>query len=296
MKTQCPVCKINSGSAFTTKDWNRRVSTEVFKYQKCMKCGLIFLANPPVDLGVYYGESYYCRPLFKKIENVAKKTSFQLAMIKRFVKDGRLLEVGPGYGVFALQAKKGGFEVDVIEREGKCCDFLAKIIGVKVIKSDKPHEVIESAKEYDVIALWQVIEHLTDPWEFLKKAAKNLKPNGVILIAAPNPAAFQFKLQGAQWPHVDAPRHLWLIPVELLINYVEPFGLEPVMVTFNDKGARAWNRFGWQRYLMNKSSNKLFQTAAFIMGHFISLAVGVFETKKDNGSAYTIILKKRASV
>lgn len=293
MKTLCPICQVSSESAFTTRDWNRRVSAEAFEYRKCMKCGLIFLANPPDSLGPYYEGDYYRRPLFKKIEKVAKKSSYQLAMIKRFVKAGRLLEVGSGYGVFALQAKNGGFEVDAIERGERCCDFLTKFIGVNVIKSDQPHKIIESANEYDVIALWQVIEHLPNPWEFLSTAAKKLKLNGIMVIATPSPSALQFGLLGAKWPHVDAPRHLWLFPVELLINYLIPFGLEPVMVTFNDQGAKAWNRFGWQHYLMNETSNKLFQAVAFVAGYFISLTMNIFENRKNKGSAYTVILRKR---
>jgi 2-polyprenyl-3-methyl-5-hydroxy-6-metoxy-1,4-benzoquinol methylase len=296
MKIDCPVCQISSESAFTAKDWNRKVSREAFKYHKCKKCGLIFLANPPDDLGAYYEESYYRQPLFKKIEKVAKKTGYQLAMIKKFVKGGRLLEVGPGYGVFAHQAKKGGFEVEVIERGESCCNFLSKSIGVKVVKSDQPHKAIETVEEYDVIALWQVIEHLPNPWEFLSKAAKNLKVNGVMVIATPNPSAFQFGLLGAKWPHVDAPRHLWLFPVELLIDYLVPFGLEPVLISFNDQGARSWNRFGWQRYLTNKFPNKLFQAVAFIAGHFFSLLADIVESKMNNGSSYTIILKKSENV
>ncbi len=291
MRKQCPICGINSSLVFITKDWNRKSSAQEFEYRKCSECGLIFLANVPADLDSFYGDTYYLTPKFNRLKKVAKAESYQLAMISRFVKNGRLLEVGAGYGVFAYQAKKAGFEVDVIEKEEKCCDFLSKFIGVKVIKSDKPHKIIESAKEYDVIALWQVIEHLPNPWEFLSKAAKNLKLNGVILIATPSPSSFQFRLQGWQWPHIDAPRHLFLIPVELLVKYLKPFGLEPVMVTSDDKGARSWNRFGWQRYLMNRFSNKWFQHAAFVLGYFIAIVMSIFDRKR--GSAYTVIFQKK---
>lgn len=296
MQEQCPICKINADSAFIAKDWNMKVSAEAFKYLKCRKCGLIFLANPPVNLGAYYEDSYYRQPLFKTIKKVAKKSSYQLAMIKKFVKGGRLLEVGPGFGTFSLQAKKGGFEVDVIERGEKCCDFLSESVGVRVIKSDQPHKAIETAKEYDVIALWQVIEHLPNPWEFLSKAAKKLRSNGVMVIATPSPSAFQFRLLKEKWPHVDAPRHLWLFPVELLIDYLVPLGLEPVMVTFDDKGARSWNRFGWQRYLMNYFNNKQVQRLAYILGYLIYLPMGIFDRQNGRGSSYTVIFQKKSGV
>jgi SAM-dependent methyltransferase len=272
------------------------VSQETFEYRRCPDCGLIFLSNIPDNLNAYYSGTYYCSPSFEKLKKVAKAENYQLAMIHQFVKAGRLLEVGPGFGIFAYQAKQAGFDVDVIEKERRCCEFLTDKIGVNAIQSDKPHEVLKSAKGYDVIALWQVIEHLPNPWEFLKNAALNLNSGGILLIATPNPSAFQFGFQGALWPHVDAPRHLCLIPVDLLIKYLEPLGLRPVMTDFNDKGAKSWNRFGWQRYLMNGFSNKWLQRLAFVLGYFVAMTMSFSDCKKGKGSAYTVIFRKSGSL
>lgn len=292
MQIQCSFCGKDTKTLFKTRDWNRKISKEAFIYRQCPDCGLVFLSNVPDDLEAYYGDSYYPAPSFEKLKKVAFKESYQLAMILEFVKTGRLLEVGGGFGVFAYQAKKAGFDVAVIEKEERCCNFLSDIIGVKAIRSASPHKIIESEKGYDVIALWQVIEHLQSPWEFLANAARSLNTKGVLLIAAPNPDAFQFRLQGPKWPHIDAPRHLNLIPITLLVNYLKPFGLEPMMIEFDDKGGRSWNRFGWQRYLMNYFSNKWFQAGAFILGHFLAIPMGFFDRKKCNGSAYTVIFQK----
>ena len=292
MEKKCPVCRSNTKVSFETKDWNRNVSSESFEYRKCCNCNLIFLSSIPGDLNKYYGGSYYCPPSVAKLKKAAKAESYQLEMITRFVKKGRLLEVGPGFGIFAYQAKQSDFDVDIIEKEEKCCEFLINNLGVKAIKSDAPHKVIESAEGYDVIALWHVVEHLAYPWEFLANAAKNLNVDGVLLIATPNPSAFQFRFQKERWPHVDAPRHLWLIPSDLLAGYLKPLGLELVMTTFNDQGARSWNRFGWQRYLMNSFSNKWHQRVAFVLGYFVAMLMGPFDRKECSGSAYTVIFQK----
>jgi len=287
---KCPFCCSLSEIIFKTKDLNRNVSNRDFEYRKCVKCGLIYLSDIPCDLESYYGQQYYCAPSVKKVKNVAKKQRYQLGMIKRFVKGGRLLEVGPGFGEFAYQAHQAGFNVDVIEKEESCCKFLSDKLGINAIKSDVPHKIIESLNNYDVIALWHVIEHLDNPWEFLKNAAKNLNSGGVLLVATPNPSASQFKIQKQNWPHVDAPRHLFLIPLSLLTDYLKPFGLETVAMTSNDKGARSWNRFGWQRYLMNGLSGKWPKRAAFILGYFVSMLMLFFDNNK--GSAYTVIFQK----
>jgi len=251
------------------------------------------LPEIPPNLGDYYGAKYYQIPSPAKLEKIARAECYKLDMIQNFVATGRLLEIGPAYGVFAYQAKKAGFEVDVIEMDIRCCEYLTNVVDVNVINSDSPHQAIKKIGMHHVIALWHVIEHLPNPWACLESAAKNLVQGGVLVIATPNPSAFQFSVLGSSWPHVDAPRHLYLIPANLLIQRLKPFGLEPVMLTSNDKGAQSWNRFGWQRYLMNLFSNKLAQTAAFILGYIVSLPMGLWERRDFNGSAYTIILQKK---
>ncbi len=291
-KMDCPLCHGNTALLFTTKDWNRRVTEEIFTYERCLHCGLIFLSDIPDTLDAYYGDDYYQVPSFAKLKKVAMAESYQLEMISKFLKAGRLLEIGPGFGVFAYQAKQAGFEVDIIEREARCCEYLTHIVGVNAVKSDSPHVAIEAMAGHDVIALWHVIEHLPQPWLFLEKAARNLNPGGVLLIATPNPEAFQFRLMASLWPHVDAPRHLFLISAALLIQRLKPFGLEPVFQTTSDKGARSWNRFGWQRYLMNRFSHRWLQLMAFVLGYALSLPMGLWDRKDFAGSAYTIVLRK----
>ncbi|MCK5608110.1 class I SAM-dependent methyltransferase [Candidatus Pacearchaeota archaeon] len=247
----------------------------------------------PQNLEEYYGVEYYQIPSPAKLEKIAKAEYYKLDMIQKFVTTGRLLEIGPAYGVFAYQAKKAGFEVDVIEMDIRCCEYLTNVVDVNVINSASPHQAIERIRMHNVIAMWHVIEHLPNPWACLESAAKNLVPGGVLLIATPNPTAFQFRALDSLWPHVDAPRHLYLIPANLLIQRLKPFGLEPVMLTSNDKGAQSWNRFGWQRYLMNRFSNKLAQNVAFILGYIVSLPMWLWECRDFKGSAYTIIFQKK---
>jgi len=292
-KSQCPICSVQGLPFLQTKDYNRRISEEVFSYHKCPSCGLIYLVNVPGDLGKYYPANYYAIPTLAKLKRIARAERFKIEMIKKYVKTGTLLEVGSAFGVFVYQAKESGYEVDAIEMDERCCDYLKNVIGVNAVQSDMPHKTVESMKKHDVIAMWHVLEHLENPYECLGAMAKNLTTGGIFVIATPNPEAFQFKVLGSFWPHVDAPRHLNFIPEKVLAEYLKRFGLELVMLTTNDKGGRGWNRFGWQRYLMNRFSNKLAQKAAFILGYIVSLPMGLWERRDFSGSAYTIILQKK---
>lgn len=295
MKT-CAFCNIPMTPLFRTRDVNRKVSPEVFAYVRCPSCGLISLAAVPADLGKYYAEAYYQIPSMDKLRKIAAAEHFKIDMVRAFKTSGALLEIGPAFGVFAYQAKQAGFEVDVIEMDKNCCDFLTREVGVHAVNSDDPACAAAAMKKHDVIALWHVFEHLVSPRECLDALVDNLAPGGILLIAVPNPEAWQFKLMGALWPHVDAPRHVHLVPKSVLESYLNERGLDLVMMTTIDAGGRSWNRFGWQRLLMNLFPGKWMQRACFMVGTLVSIPMSLWEQRGLKGAAYTVIFQKKVSL
>jgi len=301
MSVNCPLCKTATGFLFKTKDLNRKVSDETFSYYRCPKCRLVFLPVIPKKLSNFY-DDYHQSPTIEKLAQIADGEKFKIETVQQFITKGKLLEIGPSIGVFAYQAKQAGFEVDTIEMSAECCDYLSNDIGVNAINSDSPHQALQTLEAHDVVALWNNIEHLPDPWSCLNQIAENLSPGGILLIAAPNPDSFGFRILGAKWPHVDAPRHINLIPVQALVEYLEPLGLKPIMTTADDQGARYNNRFSWQVYLMNcfcKNGKSILSRPRWewlfwaILGYAISLPLAFVERRNLNGSAYTIVLQKK---
>jgi hypothetical protein len=145
---------------------------------------------------------------------------------------------------------------------------------------------------YNVIALWHVIEHLPDPWETLQALSRKLLPGGILVIAAPNPKSFQFHVLGRFWPHVDAPRHLSLIPISLLAEKITAFGLKPLWSTTKDQGTLGWNTFGWVHFFNNITERRYVKTILNIVGKFVSILFGPLEQMDSLGSAYTVVFKK----
>jgi hypothetical protein len=85
--------------------------------------------------------------------------------IVKYVKYGRLLEIGPWRGAFCCNATDAGFNVTAIEMDQSCVNFLQKVLGIKAIRSDKPDEALDAISEkFDVIGLWHSLEHLPKPW------------------------------------------------------------------------------------------------------------------------------------
>jgi protein-L-isoaspartate O-methyltransferase len=279
-----------------TRDYNRRITSKVFDYYRCATCDLLFLSPVPDDLGKYYPDDYYAIPQsLRRLDQIAERQRYQIDLVQRFVSGGRLLEIGPGFGVFAHLARKSGFEVETIEMDERCCRYLREVVGVGAIQSDDPAGVLQRVEPQQVIALWHVIEHLPDPWLCLQRAAERLTPGGILVIAAPNPQATQFRLFRSRWAHVDAPRHVQLIPARLLVQWLSRCGLEPVLITTNDQGGRGWNTFGWQRSLMNMSCRRPVRFAAWGAGWLIGRLARIVESRDLRGSTYTAIFRKAST-
>jgi 2-polyprenyl-3-methyl-5-hydroxy-6-metoxy-1,4-benzoquinol methylase len=300
MPINCSLCQVEANFLFDAKDINRKISNESFSYHRCPKCQLVFLPQIPENLGDYY-DGYYQFPTLGEVAQTAHGERFKIEMVQKFAASGKLLEIGPSVGIFCYQAKQAGFEVDAIEMSPDCCEFLSKEIGINAVNSNNPPEAIKKMGTHDVIVLWHNIEHLPDPWACLDQVSQNLTPGGILLIATPNPNSLGFRILGSQWPHVDAPRHLNLIPLKTLIEFLKPRKLKPIMTTANDPGAQYWNRFSWQVYLMNRfnKSGKIYSQVSrkewlfwAALGYIISLPLALLERNNLHGSAYTVIFRK----
>ncbi|TFH08434.1 MAG: class I SAM-dependent methyltransferase [Nitrosomonadales bacterium] len=247
----------------------------------------------PTNLAGYYPESYHFVPKSSEyLEEGSKPENYKIEIVKEFVNHGRLLEIGPAYGSFTYLAKKAGFEVDAIEMNTRCCEFLNKVVGVNAINSDDPIAALGQSDPYDVIALWHVIEHLPDPWPTLDTICANLKPGGIVVLASPNPGSFQFNIMGCRWPHVDAPRHLMLIPMKLLAEKLESLGMKAELITTTDQGSVGWNTFGWKFFFANLSSQLYIKKVLSLTGQLVSLLFSPIEKIEGKGSAYTMVFRK----
>lgn len=279
--------------SFETRDYNHAVSGEVFRYAICTRCRLASLENVPDDLAPYYVAGYHMQPASDAaIEAGVAHERYKIDLVRRFAASGRLLEIGPSWGAFCLLAKRAGFSVEAIEMDPSCCEFLTKRIGVKAICRSDEAAALSEAAQPDVIAAWHVLEHLRDPWKLVDAAARCLAPGGVLVLALPNPDALQFKILGRYWAHVDAPRHLHLIPSEVLRARAERAGLVQEMCTTTDQGSLGWNEFGWVYSLPHLVSGAFAKRVLRFAGRKISAFTAFAEEKEGAGSAYTSVFRK----
>jgi 2-polyprenyl-3-methyl-5-hydroxy-6-metoxy-1,4-benzoquinol methylase len=135
-----------------------------------------------------------------------------------------LLDVGCGTGEFLATMKAAGWQVQGIERDDRAAAWAREQAQLPVLTGSS--ELLPTIdRQYDVVTLWHVLEHLYHPGEALAAIAKHLRENGWLLIAVPNIASIDARIYRSNWAALDAPRHLAQFSLETLGRLASKHGL-----------------------------------------------------------------------
>ena len=206
----------------------------------------MFAAKTPDDLGRYYEADGYGSHSDHFVEEFVRREQAKVELVSRFAPAGRLVEIGPGPGMFARAALRAGFDYGAIEMDPGYCRYLADELGVQAINSAAPADALATLAPSRAIVMWHAIEHLPHPADVLLAASENLQEGGVLAISTPNPDSLQFRLLGRYWAHLDAPRHLQLIPHSALQSSLARLGMRHALTTTTDPVGLECNRLGWE--------------------------------------------------
>ena len=159
-------------------------------------CGLKFI-DPSLTaetMMTIYTSSEFLREINPALENYyeyetldAKSTTFRdyaraLDHVSRYAKGRNLLEVGCGTGGFLEFAREKGWSVFGVDSS---TENIAKLRSRGIAGECANFVDFFSEMRFDVMVLWDLIEHPQDPLSFIGKSYELLKPGGVLLLATP---------------------------------------------------------------------------------------------------------------
>ncbi|HWI06467.1 MAG TPA: class I SAM-dependent methyltransferase [Solirubrobacteraceae bacterium] len=291
----CRVCGAATSPMLTARDRNREVDDREFGYVRCDACATIQLSDVPRDLGPYYDDGYHGVPAPADLRARLPLEAHKIDLLATHVEPGRLVEIGPSFGAFALAAREAGYDVTGIEMDPACCAYLEGTVGVRAIQSSRSQEVLAELPPSRVIAMWHVLEHLEHPVQVLEAAAANLEPGGVLAIAVPNPQSLGFAVMRRRWAHLDAPRHLTLLPLATLVAQARGLGLEHVATRTADPFARHCNRFAWEYALRRRPASGPSPLTVVLASHAVERLMAPVERRGLRSAAYTVLLRRPAS-
>jgi len=104
-----------------------------------------------------------------------------------------LLDLGCGPGNFLSLAKARGFRVSGVEATEELAERARRTIGGQVIVGDVS-EANVPRKAFDVITMLDLIEHLRDPVQVLRKYRESLKEGGTLVVFTPNHSSMIVKI------------------------------------------------------------------------------------------------------
>jgi 2-polyprenyl-3-methyl-5-hydroxy-6-metoxy-1,4-benzoquinol methylase len=139
----------------------------------------------------------------------------------------RLLDVGCGNGRFLSLARRLGWESHGIEPDAAAAQVVREQ-GMSLLGSRLEDLPGELAGTFDVITLDQVIEHVYDPVDALRRCHDLLRPGGYIWLETPNTDSVGYEIYGAHWRGLESPRHLVLFNFASLSWSLERAGFERV--------------------------------------------------------------------
>lgn len=153
----------------------------------------------------------------------------RILRLKRYAKGSKLLEVGAGAGDFLYAAHRAGWDVKAVEYSVPVAQTIREELGFDVHAGELRPGLWKEG-QFDLVAFWNVLEHLRNPAESLVMAASYLKPGGCVFIQIPTLHGVELGTRfGRHWALLELPRHLNFFGRDSLSVLCAKAGLELVL-------------------------------------------------------------------
>jgi 2-polyprenyl-3-methyl-5-hydroxy-6-metoxy-1,4-benzoquinol methylase len=208
---------------------------------KCDECGLVYVGVQPDSAELYalYGETYFHNDdsgtvgyanYIKDEANIRMTFAGRLNRLERFVKPGRLLDVGCATGFFLSVAAQHGWKVQGLDVSAFAVQYARDSFGFDV-QHGSLTELTFPEKCYDLITMWDVIEHVPDPFAYIHQAAKLLSSGGVIALATPDVESLPAAFTGKRWVGYKlSEEHIYYFSARTLKRMLDEAGFDVVDV------------------------------------------------------------------
>lgn len=182
----------------------------VYCLLRCEHCSLMWAEPVPDQKALdalyspHYFESYYRRCEEPRLCYFQRWLD-DLANLK---KPGRLLDVGCGIGLFLRAARATGWNVCGVEPSLAARRF--HLDGLPILRGSL--ESVLPSERFDLITFWDVLAHVRDPLQLLRRARELLADDGIVLIKTPNRTPMDVAIAralnplhgGRGWLHIPA--------------------------------------------------------------------------------------------
>ncbi len=254
MITHCPSCRTDRCSPLFVKNGCH--------IRSCRSCGTWFVADPPSAerLRGIYGATYFEDRLAQHASDASKAAAQRaatanarrrLALIRRFAPRGRhLLDVGCGTGTF-LSVARESYPCCGVDVSADAVAVVRERLGVEAHAGDLVALDLPGGS-FDVITLFDVIEHVLEPGAWLRAVRRLLAPRGIVVVTTGDTDSLACRVTGRWWHLMTPPEHLTFFSRRGLTEMMTRTGLvvehvshQPVAANVGYMAAKLADVIGW---------------------------------------------------
>ncbi|MPM31000.1 Ubiquinone biosynthesis O-methyltransferase [bioreactor metagenome] len=214
---------------------NKELINPIRRWVQCKKCGLIYVNPQPEEdvLNKYY--SIIAKEKFGGIYgNIDDRFNFlvdlandRLSKIESYNKGEKtLLDIGAGVGTFVGTALDRGWDATGLELTPEDCEYAKNKYGIEHLQQN--FYSFTDNQKYDVVTLFEVIEHLQNPLKDLKRINGLIKQNGLLVVATPIVNTLYGKKMKEHNIFWNVVTHLSYFSREVMIEYLNQSGFEVI--------------------------------------------------------------------
>lgn len=252
------------------------------RHVKCRNCHLIYVN--PIEKGSKINKDYSQR----KSDDVSiiresrlRATKSQVELIKRYKKGTNLLDIGCGEGFFLFNASKAGYSAKGIELSQDAAAYAKKEFSLDI--EARAFEERQFPENYfDMVTLWQVLEHLPYPLAILKEAYRILKLGGLLVVSTPNIEGIPARTFRRRWWNIRK-LHINQFSTKTLTDILENAGFKNVSsVSYKESISLLMLFIPLLKYLKIYKSLKALFYPTSIMGKIMNKMVLIYPSTLDN--------------
>jgi 2-polyprenyl-3-methyl-5-hydroxy-6-metoxy-1,4-benzoquinol methylase len=207
-----------------------------YQFYNCQGCGYAQLDPlPPVEeINAIYATEYFQKAKYGADPAALREQQRRIDYMRRAgIADGStIIDLGCASGDFIASAKAryNCWGIDISESGVATAKATNPEIKDQILFSEMQDYQLPD-RQFDAITIWDVIEHLPDPSDFLAKAVTQLKPGGVVMLSTPNLDTPSARLLGKRWAFMTPPEHLGFFSPKSSARWLAQHGLEPLFWT-----------------------------------------------------------------
>lgn len=311
----CNLCGLDDTQVLFRKKDKCGISDDEFQVVACKRCGLFYVNPRPTEteIGKFYPKTYSWKEtseansfFLKWVKRLEKGYRYHLLRdeVSKLVKftgrsSGRVLDVGCGTGDRLDVFRERGFETFGVETSDSA-DYAKEHLSLNVKKGNL-FSVRFPERFFDVVTLYNVLEHTHDPTRVCDEINRILKEDGFLVIQIPNKQSLQCRIFKKRWAAFDVPRDLYYFGTRNLNSLLGKVGFA---ITGIDHFMNWWHpptlvlslfpeldpQKVWSEELRGKSS--FFQRLFWVFFTLLAGPCTEFESSLRRGAIITTYWKK----